>query len=170
MNPLVLPWNVLICLILLLLFLLAREAVLTFRLHKSHPEKGMAWFNAAVLIILFLGVFSGGLLLILREYRLAQIVPLYPNARYAPERELVSVGKNWIFVTHDSSGMVESFYGDMASSSGYTLMSSKEHAVTRLLFQKENKNFFLTIASLEDTRYLFYGDDGEVTVLQKTAK
>lgn len=170
MNPLVLPWNVLICLILLLLFLLAREVVLTFRLHKSHPEKGMAWFNAVVLIVLFLGVFSGGLLLVLREYRLAQIVPLYPNARYAPERELVSAGKNWIFVTHDSSGMIESFYEEMASSSGYTLMSSKEHAVTRLLFQKGNKNFFLTIASLEDTRYLFYGDDGEVTIILKNAE
>ena len=106
MNPFALPWNVIICLLSLLLFLLARESLLTFRLHKSHPEKGMAWFNAVVLIVLFLGVFSGGLLLLLREYRLAQIVPLYPNARYAPERELVSAEKNFYSLSEKADALL----------------------------------------------------------------
>ena len=54
------PWSVVVVFLVLLSMLLLREVRLTLRLHRSHPERGMAWFNSFVLLALLLGMLCGG--------------------------------------------------------------------------------------------------------------
>lgn len=166
MNLFELPWNVLLCFECLLLVLIIREAILTFRLHPSHPERGIAWFNVFVLSALLIAVFAGGAALYLREVRIAALLPVYPGARYAPERELFQQDDSNIFVTYDATNMIKHYYASTASSSGFTVIMSDSPDATRILFQKSGRNFFLTVVNIGDARLLFYSKQGEVTVTE----
>ena len=109
MSIFVFPWNALVICGSFLLLLLAREVALTLRLQRGDPEKGFAWFNAMILLILLAVVAGCSVNLMLREKHLADIVPLYPGSRYAPEKELMVEGQDWIFVTSDTPLLVERF-------------------------------------------------------------
>ncbi len=162
MNLFELPWNVLLSFEGLLVVLIVREGVLTFRLHRYHPEWGVAWFNVCILVSLFIAVFAGGSALYLREARIVALLPAYPGARYAPERELFEHDDSTIFVTYDATDVIKHYYERTASSSGFTVSTSDDHDATRVLFQKNGQNFFLTIVNAGNSRLLFYGKQGEV--------
>ena len=164
MNIFELPWNVLLSFEGLLLVLIFREGVLTFRLNRHHPERGVAWFNVCILTALFIAAFAGGSALYLRGVRVALLFPVYPGARYAPERELFEHDDSSIFVTYDATDVITHYYERTASSSGFTVTTSDNHDATRVLFQKNDQNFFLTIVNTGNSRLLFYGKQGEVTV------
>ncbi len=166
MNLFELPWNILLGFEGLLLVLIVREAVLTFRLNRYHPGRAVAWFNACILVILFAAVFAGGSVLYMREVRIAALLPVYPGARYAPERELFAHDDSNIFVTYDATDVIKRYYERTASSSGFTVTASDDHDAMRILLQKDGKNFFLTIVNAGDSRLLFYGKQGEVIVTQ----
>lgn len=166
MNLFELPWNAILAFEGLLFVLLVREAVLTFQLHASHPERGMAWFNAVILVFLLVAIFAGSSVLYLRVGQLASSLPLYPGARYAPERELLMQDQGNVFVTYDSTDVIRRFYEELESKSGWKVTMDDGVDAVRVLFQKDNEHFFLTVVNIGDTRLLFYGRQGEVTVTQ----
>ena len=59
MNIFELPWNVLLSFEGLLVVLIFREGILTFRLNCYHPERGMAWFNVCILTALLFAQIEG---------------------------------------------------------------------------------------------------------------
>ena len=164
MNIFELPWNVLLSFEGLLVVLIFREGILTFRLNRYHPERGMAWFNVCILTALLIAVFAGGSALYLREVRISALLPVYPGARYAPERELFEHDDSNIFVTYDATDVITHYYERTASSSGFTITTSDGRDATRILFQKNGRSFFLTIVNTGNSRLLFYGKQGVVTV------
>ena len=159
-----LPWSIFLTFEGLLVILILREAVLTFRLHPHHPERGMAWFNGLVLATLFIAVFAGASALYLREIRIAALLPIYPGARYAPERELFAHDESNIFVTYDATDVITRYYQHIASSSGLVVTIHDDRDAKRILFQRDGRNFFLTVVNTGDSRLLFYSKQGEVTI------
>ena len=160
------PWSVVVVFLVLLSMLLLREVRLTLRLHRSHPERGMAWFNSFVLLALLLGMLCGGAVMLIHVSQLARIVPLYPHARYAPERELGSQKNNWILVTPDTNQMIKDYYAQTLPQLGYVVTIDDHNQTMRMLFQKGATKLYLTIVPLEDTRVLYYGTAGEMSIVE----
>lgn len=149
---------------LALAMLALREVALASGLPRGHVDRGPHWFNAVTCLIIAAPVLYGSLLL--QEHRsvLERIVPEYPSARYAPEREVLAEGKNWIYVTRDMSEAVVVYYRTYAKEGGYVLTENVGSSTSRLLFTWDHARLFLTIVDEGSTRVLYYSKEGEVSV------
>ena len=161
MSILTLPWNLLLLIGIFLFTLLIREVIRVFQLPGGHPERGFAWFNALILMVFIVILFIFGYAVFIHEKRLMEIVPLYPGARYAPERALGRTEENWAFVTTDDPALVEDFYRRMASTSDYTMIVHDQINAKRMLFKKNNSTLFLTVMESGDAYELLYNEKGD---------
>jgi hypothetical protein len=156
-------WCYAALLIALLLFLLGIEFRHAFR-HTVIPDRdrGMRWFNVVVLFIMVLATYYGTYALELHRKRLLLLIPAYPSARYAPERESFSGSEKWVYVSGEHMDAIVNFYQEVSTRVPYTLLLDKGTTTSRLLFSRDGEQLFLTIASEGDKQILYYSRDGEV--------
>jgi hypothetical protein len=109
-----------------------------------------------------LAAYYGTYALELHRKRLLSLIPAYPSARYAPERESFSGSEKWVYVSREQADSIILFYQQESTRVPYTLLIDKSTTTYRLLFSRDGKQLFLTITSEGDRRILYYSQDGEV--------
>jgi hypothetical protein len=155
-------WYYAALLIALLLFLLGIEFRHAFRTVIPDRDRGMRWFNVVILLIMVLAAYYGTYLLELHRKRLLSLIPAYPSARYAPERESFSGSEKWVYVSGEQADTIIAFYQQESTRVPYTLLVDKSMTTSRLLFSRDGEQLFLTITSEGDKQILYYSRDGEV--------
>ena len=153
-------WFYSAALIALLLVLLVAQFFRPSRNAVPPTDTGIRWFNALILLMMVLGVLYLTCALELHRKRLSALIDPYPSARYAPERESFTGNERWIYVTPDHAENIIAFYQQASLRSGYALLIDKGTTTTRLLFSRAGKQIFLTIENENDTRVLYYSQDG----------
>jgi hypothetical protein len=147
-----------------IVFFALQQFILGIRLSAHHPDRGPLWFNAAILLVLAGGLLYGGNLLVTHHRELSKMIPPYPLARYAPEREPFTPTNTWVYVTHESTDEIVQFYHDEAPRWVYTLVVNRGTTTSRILFSQATKQMFLTIEEKGDKRILYYSEDGNAYI------
>jgi len=167
MNVLILPWSLLCVLIVILLLLCVREVLIVARLSAGHPERNAAIFNAIVLLLFLLSGVYGTRMLFNHDAYFASAFTRYPNARYAPERELLDNSNAWVYVTKDAPSLVLLYYREHATASGYTVTSDDASSSNRLLLRHGTEQLFLTALTEQGETILYFSTQGELRVVAK---
>jgi hypothetical protein len=164
------PWSIFLFVGILLVALFLKEAHYTFVMHPGNPERPIAWFNSLVILGVVVVVVLCGCYFFVREQQIAVLTELYPNARYAPEREVFAKGSDWIFVTSDTTREITAFYRLLASTTALYVTFDESGETTKILLSKDAHMIFLTIENTGERRVLYYGSEGKLEiVLPKTA-
>lgn len=163
MNMLVLPWVVMLLPLFILAILLLREVLLFFRISPNHPERKISLFNSAILLLFLLTGIYGMHFLKLRDEQFREEFPLYPSARYAPEREFFNERSDRVYVTNDDVDTIVSFYTEAAEHMGYliTLDNSSEKS-GRLMIEKGSLVVFVTVTKERNVTVIHYSKSGRV--------
>ncbi len=161
MNLLQLPWVAVLVAILALVALVLREVAVLFDTPRWHPDRKLSWFNMIVLLALIAVVAFGARWRYEHVTRLAALVPLFPEARYAPERELFRGTADWIFVTKASEREIVAFYEKGAERGGYEALHDSTDQ-RKLFLRTISGGVFLTVRSEGEVTVLYYGTEGEI--------
>ena len=156
------PWSLFAIFLAFLFMLTARETFIALRYQKNHPERGMAWFNTSIICGCLMASFFGVHLLRIHERAFGDLIPKYPLSRYAPERELLFSGQGWIFITRDDVAKVIDYYRNIGRETGVKVTTDIGTDASRILFEKGDKRFFLTIMDSPSSRILYYSKEGGV--------
>lgn len=163
MNMMELPWVVMLLPLLVLAVLLLREVLLFFRISPHHPERKISIFNSIFLLLFLLSGIYGMHFLKLRDAQFRDAFPLYPSARYAPERELFDERSDRIYVTHDDVGAVTNFYTEATERMGYRVTLDNSAALSgRLMLEKEGVTMFVTMTKERDVTVIYFSESGKV--------
>jgi hypothetical protein len=165
MNLFDLPWNIGLGLGVLLVLLALREFLHARRCPPTFPDRGVGFFHAVLLSVFALLVFVGMWRLWIRAQQLNAFIPIYPAARYAPEREAFADHTQWIFVSRDSGEDIHAYYRDVAGALGYRFVSDNGTTTERLLLTRGKDDLFITIVDERRTRVLYFSESGEVRVV-----
>lgn len=165
MSLLELPWIVLVLIPFVFMLLALREVLILLSFPPHHPERKIAVFNAVILVTFCVGGVYGLRILRAQVEHLSALVEIYPSARFAPERELLSKKNEWVFVTKDQLSQIEQFYQRSASSTGAFLERDTRGGTERLLLHKGEKNMFITLQRVNDITLIFFSEEGEVRVV-----
>ncbi len=163
-----LPWVVVSFLLAFFFMLFVREFFVIRGFHKGDPERGLAWFNVCVLFVALALIVVGGHILYRHERLLEDNFHIYPSARYAPEREILTpnrLGNTWIYVTLEPREAIAEYYQTFAKANDYTFIRDESASSTRLLFTKQDQKLFLTIKREEEVSVLYYSRDGDITAV-----
>lgn len=158
-------WFFSAALIIFLLILLGAQFFRSSRKTPLDADGGIRWFNALVLLSMVLGVIYLTYELELHRKRLYVLIDPYPSARYAPERESLTGNERWVYVTPDDVENIIMFYQQALLRSGHTLIIDKGTTTARLLFSRAGKHLFLAIENEDDTRVLYYLEDGSARIV-----
>ncbi len=166
MNILEAPWNILAVLALFLLLLSVREFFHARRTPPTFPDRGVGFFHAALLFLFSGMIVALGLYWAARVSSAEEHIPLYPNARYAPEREhLFSASEEWIFVTADTSPAVVDFYRDVARALGYRFVENAHENTIRMLIARGDHTIFVTVVDEGRRRIIYYSEKGNARMV-----
>lgn len=152
---------------LIFTILAARELVHACRAPSVGPERGMHAFTALMFGCFAAVLLCGAVRLDRHRAILEQNFPVYPSARYAPERESFAVQREWIYLTHNDAEQVVAFYRATASRAGYALVVNDATGTARLLFARDDRRIFLTITDEGATRVLYYTQEGDVRIVSR---
>ena len=122
-------------------------------------------FHTIVLCVFALALTYGTMVLYAHAKALAEIIPLYPLARYAPEREAFEEKGVWVFVSPDSSEKISKYYTALAKQLGYQVTRDHDATRDRIYFSRAPLHLFLTISDEGGTRVLYYSEAGEVRTI-----
>lgn len=155
--------------LVILLLLSMRELLIAIRIPRGHLERNMAVFNCIILLLFFLAGVYGVRLFVMRDAAFAAVFPRYPNARYAPEREIFREGGERIYVTGNSPAEVVRYYDTQATSSGYHVTLDDNAEVTgRLIVERGEKRMFLTVQKEGNTTVLYFSGEGEMKTVTRS--
>lgn len=168
MNPLILPWSLMCVGALLLFVIFLREVLVVMRTPVHHPERAFIIFNCCVLLVFFVFSLYGVNYFFKRDQEFSYQFPRYPTARYAPERELLQKGSDWIYVTADTPEQVIAYYRNVASENGYTTTGEDFATSTHLMLMRGARTLFLTAQKEQHSTVLYFSEHGEVRTYQRT--
>lgn len=151
--------------IAILVFLLGAELVRSRRVLITDFDRTRARFNAGILFILILATIYLTYMIEMHRKHLDVLIAPFPSARYAPERESLTSSERWVYVTHQQTDEIVAFYRQYSSGAGYTLVVDSGTTTSRLLFSRDGKQIFLTIENENDTRVLYYSEDGNARIV-----
>lgn len=160
-----LPWLPVTVLLALLLLLFVREFVLARNYMPGDPERGMSLFNLWVIFFTIVCVVFGTRHLFVHERTFEHMLPPYPHARYAPEREVFHGGafdSQWIYVSSDELDAIINFYRSTSDKNKIKMITDiSATSSPKIMFTDGKKNIFLTIEREKNTSVLFYSEEGE---------
>ena len=159
------PWIVALALIAFLLLLSVREFVFARQIPRHMPDRGIGFFHAVMLCFFAVALAYGTQVLYIHAEALAKIVPLYPLARYAPEREAFEEKGIWVFISADASSTISQYYKDTAEQLGYHFSSGDDGKFERIYLSRGTAHIFLTILDEGKVRVLYYSEAGEVRTI-----
>lgn len=168
MTFFVFPWSILSVFAAIVLLLIVRECIIIIRTPAFHPERKMAIFNFAVLLLFFAASTYGIRLLVARDAQFAELFYRYPNSRYAPEREFFTQTGDWVYLTKDPVESVVDFYRNTSSPNGFRVTFDANHADKLFLFEKNGRKIFLTIVKEDKSTVLYFSQTGEIKLLRTT--
>lgn len=168
MSMLQIPWIILMFVPIIFALLALREFAILLSFPPLYPERKITVFNALVLCAFCVAGIFGLYALRAHVAHLRTLVEIYPTARFAPERELLSAHDEWVFVTKDSPNEIEQFYRKSASSTGVRFERDTHASIERLLLQKGEQKIFITLERENQQTLIFFSEEGEMRVVSAT--
>lgn len=169
MNILSLPWSLVVVAVALLFVIFLREVLVVMRTSSLNPERAFIIFNCCLLFIFFLSGLYCADYLMKRDQEFSYLFPRYPTARYAPEREILREGSDWIYVTRDEPAQVIAYYKNNAAEQGYATIGEDATSSTHLMLTRGTRNIFLTAQKEEHNTVLYFSQHGEVHIYERTS-
>ena len=164
MNEISTFWLIIYGLALTFFLASLREARLLSRMHHTHPERGLYWFNMFFLLLASGTTLLGGLYLDTGRAGLESLVTPYPGARYAHEQNSLIHGNTWVYVSIESREVIHSYYKAYAVRNGLSLVSDATEE--RIAFHLPSGDLFLTLSQVNGKTVLYFSREGSINVVK----